>query len=492
MRRRAPVLAAVVAAVVLAGAGVALLTSSGGDGPPIAVSAARLVPADALVFVHLSTDTGRKATKDALRIAKRFPGFAAAQSSILGRLSAPGCPIALATLRKGSEAALALIDAGGGSAGSLILVDTGDATKIRASQCGDLTTEKIGRFYVIGQPQTVQMARQLNRGKGASLAADPAYRRELAKLPTDRVADAWISRDGVRRLLAPQSGLLGVAGTLLDSAGLRDVAAALTPTSQGARLSIRSLRDIKVAKPAPSPFQPFTPSLQTTVPAGSFATLGLKGLSSAAGRLLGLVGPQAAAIGPLLARAGKDLAPLLDLFRGEVSVSLIRQTPAPILTLVVRPKDIRAAIRTLSAAEAPVARLLRRSGGPVPRWSAQGGVHRLRPAPGIEFDYAVFDGLVAVSTKPAGIAGVRNADVHITDTPEWRATIGSDGAASNAVTSLLFLDFSQLLRLGEQTGLDSNKAYLAVKADLQKIKAVGAHTSSAGDESTAELSLLIP
>jgi hypothetical protein len=472
-----------VAAIVL------LLLNSSATERPLAADSARLVPSDALVFVHLSTDTGRDATRASLKLAKRFPGFASLQRTLLGRLSAPGCPIDVNRLKKGREASLALLDAGGGNAGSLILVDTGDTKPIRSSACGVLQTEKFGRFYAIGQPQTIQVARELNRGHGRSLAAYEPYRRELAKLPAGRVADAWVSRNGVRRLLTPQGGLLGIAGALLDAPGLLDVAAALSPTDHGARLSIRSLRDLKAAKPSNSPFQPFAPTLQSTVPAGSFAYLGLKGLSSAAGRLLGLVGPQAAALGPLLARAGKALQPLLDLFKGEVAVSMIRQTPAPILTITVRPENVAKATAVLRAAQRPIGRLLSRAGGPITHWKLQNGTYRLRPASGIEIDYAVFDGKVVVSTGPAGIASARNAGGPIDSTSGWRSTIRN---TPNRVTSLLFLDFSQLLRLGEQTGLNKNKAYLAVKSDLQKIKAVGVHTSSASDESTAELDLSIP
>lgn len=476
-------MAVVVALAVLVLGGVLLLGPSSDTKRPIASGAARLVPADALVFVHLSTDTERDATALALRTARRFPGFDAAQRSILGRLSAPGCPVAIATLRKGAEAALALIDSGSGAAGSLILVDTGNDKRVRASQCGDLTTEKIGRFYVIGQPQTVQMARQLNRGKGASLAADPGYRRELAKLPAQRVADAWVSRDGVRRLLAPQSGLLGVAGALLDSPGLKDVAVALSPTADGARLSVRTLRTTQKKSDT------FKPTLMSAAPGGSFAYLGAKGLSSSIGTLLSLVGPTTTALAPVLDAAAKDLKPLLDLFRGEVALSLIRRSPAPILTIVVKPPDIRKAGQILKDSEPAVARLLQGPGAGV-KWTAlAGGGSSFRPRKGVEIDYAVVRDLVVVSTSPQGIASVRNNAAPITKTGDWRKVIGT---APDRATSLLFLDFSQLLRLGEQTGLNSNKAYLAVKADLRKIKAVGAHTSSAGDESTAELDLLIP
>jgi hypothetical protein len=59
------------------------------------------------------------------------------------------------------------------------------------------------------------------------------------------------------------------------------------------------------------------------------------------------------------------------------------------------------------------------------------------------------------------------------------------------VTSVTFLDFSQLLRLGEQTGLNDSRAYQAVKDDLHKVRAVGALASGSGDESTVELVLEI-
>ena len=59
------------------------------------------------------------------------------------------------------------------------------------------------------------------------------------------------------------------------------------------------------------------------------------------------------------------------------------------------------------------------------------------------------------------------------------------------MSSLLFLDFSRLLTLGEQTGLEASRAYQAAKADLEKVRAIGAHTSGNDSESTAEIALLL-
>jgi hypothetical protein len=47
------------------------------------------------------------------------------------------------------------------------------------------------------------------------------------------------------------------------------------------------------------------------------------------------------------------------------------------------------------------------------------------------------------------------------------------------------------LELGEATGLSGSSAYQAAKADLQKVRAIGASTSGNNSESTAEISLLV-
>ena len=59
------------------------------------------------------------------------------------------------------------------------------------------------------------------------------------------------------------------------------------------------------------------------------------------------------------------------------------------------------------------------------------------------------------------------------------------------MTSLLFLDFDQLLSLGEQTGLTRSARYRAPRADLQRIRAIGLQSSSGEADSTAELFLQI-
>ena len=65
------------------------------------------------------------------------------------------------------------------------------------------------------------------------------------------------------------------------------------------------------------------------------------------------------------------------------------------------------------------------------------------------------------------------------------------GGRPAEVTSLGFADFSQLLSLGEQTGLTRSAQYRALRGDLEKIRAVGLDSTSGEADSTAELFLEI-
>jgi hypothetical protein len=459
-RGRRVALAAAGALVVLVVVAVVALAGGGGSGAntPPASGAAQLVPANALVYVHLSTDHGRSATRDAAKVADRFSSWPALRDGIVSRLQAPGCDVAAKALKTADEAALAIFDTGGGSrANSLVLVDTGkDHPGAKQQGCGTLTSTYVGRFLAIGQPESLVLAGRLAKGQGASLADAAGPKAQMAKLPTDRVADGWVSADGVRRLLAPQGGLLGAAGVLFDQAALKGAAFGLSAKGDGIRISVHSQLDPQLARGG-SGFKPFTPTLTGDVPADAMAYLGVSNLAPALQRLLAAAGTSSAALKPLV---GQLNAPLLKIFPGEAAIILTSKTPAPVLTLLAATKDEGATRRALAQLPAAVRR---------------------------SFSTAVWDGKVAVSTDASGIAAVRDGK-HLADTDNWEKTVGNH---PEPVSSLLFLDFSRLLTLGEATGLSDSSAYRAAKADLQKVRAIGAATSGTSSESTAEISLLL-
>jgi hypothetical protein len=450
------VVLAILAVVVLAGG------DDGSKGAPPAAAAAQLVPADALVYVHLSTDRDRSETRSAAKVAASFPSWTKLRDAVLTRLQAPGCDEATKALKTADEAALAIFDTGGGTrANSLVLVDTGkEHPGAKQRGCGTLSSTYVGRFLAIGQPESLQLAGKLAKGQGASLADAAGPKRMFAKLPADRVADGWLSADGVRRLLAPQGGLLGAAGVLFDQAALKGAAFGLSASGDKALLSVHSLLDPKLARTAKTGtgFKPFKPTLASSVPADAMAYLGVSNLAPALQRLLAAAGSSSATLKSL---ATSLQGPLLKVFPNESAVILQSATPAPILTLLAATKDESASRKALAGLPAAVRRTL---------------------------STAVWDGKVAVSTSPKGIASVKGDGKHLTDTDNWSKAVGNH---PDLVTSLLFLDFSRLLTLGEDTGLSASSAYRSAKADLQKVRAVGASTSGSNSESTAEISLLV-
>src|SRR5947208_1363625 len=179
------------AIVVLVAVVVIAVASGGSSSAPPPDEAARLVPSTALVYVHVSTDTGRDATRTALKLAQRFPSFARLRNSLL------------------------------------------------------------------------------------------------------------------RRLLAPQGGVLGAAGVLLDQPGLKGAGIGLVAHAKSARLVVRSELDPSIKHS--QTFKPFEPTLDAQVPKGVLGYLGVSGLSTALSRVLAAAGPQTAGLGALLRRAGRQL-----------------------------------------------------------------------------------------------------------------------------------------------------------------------------------------
>src|SRR5204862_6067059 len=71
-RRRLIALGAALAGLVAVVVVVVVLVAGGGSEPP-ATGAARLVPADALAYVHVSTDRDREGVQQAMKLLNRFP-----------------------------------------------------------------------------------------------------------------------------------------------------------------------------------------------------------------------------------------------------------------------------------------------------------------------------------------------------------------------------------------------------------------------------------
>ena len=485
-RRRA---LAAVALLILAVGGVLLVGRAGSSDPAISEANARLVPDDALVYVHVSTDRDREAVRRAQKLAAKFPSYARLRDGILRRLSVNGDATELGEWL-GDEASLALLDSKSGTAGSLVVVDVRDEKAARrflaegrGSQSaqryrgvalehyGEVMAAFVGGDLVIGQEATVRQAIDLAQGRGRSLAADPQFQRSQKGLPDDRFADGYATAGGVRRLLAPAGGLLGAAGALLDRPNLRATGVALTAADPGARLYIHTLT-------APGAFVPFAPGLLAGVPRGALAYVGVRGFDRTAARLLAATGTDSNTLGRIIGAVPRELIVPLQ---GEVALVLTAPGNRTALTVIGHAGNearVRAALARLSV---PGAKVTHTTIAGQPATVLQAGrTFRLYAA--------VFDGKLVVSTDPAGVAAVRSGG-GLARTAAFRSVVPETGSR---VTAVGFLDFDQLLKLAERTGLEQSKAYQGVRADLQRVRAVGFSSSGTEGDTTAEIRFDIP
>ena len=516
--------------VILAGVVAVLLRSGASSTAPPAAGAAAVVPADALAYVHVSTDPGRPAVRSGLKLAARFRDYPLIGASVLGRLSSiagGGSPANFATdIRPwlGREAAFALMNTTSSSAGSLIVLDVRNGALVRAfvSRAG---ARPLGRYdgvlmqsygsgtelaflthyLVLGQDASVRSAIEVVRGQRPSLQSSHDYRRAAAGEPADRVIDAYASAAGVRRLLAPRHGIIGALGALLNAPGLTGTTISVSATGAGARVRVHTALDPSSKLSAGD--SDISPSLLKAIPSGAPFVLDTTGLDQLAPRILGAgaaagvagrLQPLLQQLGAALKAEGVSVPDILSLFDGESAVAVVpnRGGGQPALAIVARTSNESRARQELAQLELPFEQLFPTpvSGpGQAPLWAdhVTDGitVHQFVLAPGLQLDYAVFDGMIVVGTSLDAIGAIATHKRSVADDPAFHA--GVAGSPQNT-RSLLFLNFSQLLSLGEQTGLLQSSRFQTLSADLSRIRAVGLDSTTGEADTTAELFLQIP
>jgi Protein of unknown function (DUF3352) len=520
LRRRATLTGAVLCALIAIVA--ALNLTGSGDVPPT-TGAARVVPADVLAYVHLSTDASRPAVGRARALGARFPDYPLAYAAAINRLSAivgGSSSVDFATgIRPwlGKEAALALLDTQGASAPSLLVVDVSnrpraqrfltragaaavaayDGVRILGYPSG---TELafVTHYLVVGPDTAVRAAIAAGTGRARSLAAVPAYQRAAAGEPAGRVLDAYLPAAGVRRLLEPRGGVVGAIATMLDRPSLEGTAISLSAVTGGAQVQIHS------ALSARSHPIGFAPTLQSVLPAGSTLMLDVDGLNRAAPQLLraaatvgfaGNVAPLLARLGAALTAQGVNVHAITSIFHEETAVAL-SPGPTPSLVIVARTSNQAATQTEMAGLEAPLTALFPApSSGPgqIPGLVDHqvGGVtvHELGLGPGLQVDYAVFNGLVVVSTSITAIDQVASRSRSLAGDNAYKTVLSDQ---PEQVSSVLFSDFSQLLRLGEQTGLTSGARIRELLPDLAKVSTIGLSSANGKSDTTTELRLEIP
>jgi hypothetical protein len=476
----------------------------------------------------VSLDSGRPAVKQALALTERFPDYplaSAAVQSRLGTVLSGGRSVDFASRIQpwlGDEAAVALLNTQTATAGSLIVLAVRDRSRARAflHESGAVARGSyrgtallsyptgselafLQGFLVLGQDASVRSAIDVAAGASPSLRSASVYRRAAARLPADRVLDAYASLAGVRRVLAPQGGIVGALGDLLYQPALQGLTIAVSPTSAGARIQVRSALDTSLTRLSGPTTTPFAPTLENVMPTGSILMFDVTGLDRVAPQVLnagasagvaGGIGPLLSRLGTALSSEGVNVSDLVSIFGAETAVAIVPHAQSPALVIVARTKNQSHIAAELAQLQVPLAQLFKAgNAGKVALFNDKpvGGItaHQLSLANGLELDYAVSRGLVIISTSLQGIAAVAQRQHSLGHDPSFAAVLGE---RPKLVTSLVFLDFVRLLSLGEQTGLTNSARFRALRQDLEKIRAIGLTSTRDSGVSSTQLTVRIP
>ena len=505
-----------------------------GDVCPPADDAAEIVPAGSLAYVHFNVDPETEQYDDLTALAARVPLFAQQFATrALALIPGPGGGAVdyardLAPWSTG-EGAVALLGEPGAAPEQVLMFEIGESEganayaeslaagttteeeyegiSIRSDQ-RDLATAVVEDFLVVGSLGGVRTIVDTATGADGAdpLADDEVAERVREELPDHRFVEAWISGDGAAAIVGADQGTLGSLAPFLSPGTTEGAAASLSAGDDALELAVRSELDPEREKTSPGFFAAF-PSFEATLPgelpADALAYLGLGQPRTTVTALLDQAVAQAPAIASGFAalverlRTGGDVDienDLLPALGDEAAVTIGSAGPSadpsapggeaeeaggtfgiPYLEFVASGVDEDAARESLAALQGAVVDELGRGGGLQSQTFDEldiSGVEArsLRLTPTVELTYAVFDGLVAVATDPAGIAQLVDSADGLDGREEYeRATEDFP----DRVSLLAFLDLRALLAEGFEIGLAQVPAFNAFAEDFRRLDALG-------------------
>jgi len=500
-RRR---LLAAAAFLVIVGLGVVLATRGGSGAPD---TTAKLMPADALAYVHVSTVPSRTQDARMLSLAGRFDAIRTRIPKLAAALTPSAAGLSFGKdIRPwlGDDAAVALLDGGdplliasvrdrGGAERTLAKLGATGAGSYRGVALRLLrpsaTAAVTGHHLIAGPSAAVRDAIDREDGQATpSLADARVYRRAAASRDGGASVELFVSSAGLRAALDGRAGLAGLLGRLVAGPTLEGVDAQLRAEEGGVRVKSRVLR-----APGGARAQTFEPTLARHVPADAAGFVALPGLDAVAGAVARLGGGQTlGAIADVLPQAsGVELADLLAPLSDEAQIAVTSGQAAPVFTLAARTRDERGTREALARLQQPISERLA-GGDPFTQLDHHGTpAFALPVTPQLEPAYGISHGTVVASTARSGLDELGDAKDPVTAAGALNEVMPEDGAK---VEALGFLDSRQLLALAERTGLSALTSP-AIRDDLGRIGSVGALVEESEDhptDTTAELFLEIP
>jgi hypothetical protein len=339
------------------------------------------------------------------------------------------------------------------------------------------------------------------------------------------LADLYLSRAGISRLVASRGAPFATFASLINPGASQGAAAALVAGSDALDLDVRSELDPRRVQAHPgffSAFPSFTPTLGSKLPPDSLGYVGVgdpgktlgslleqarrqePGLAAAVGKLarratkLGkvnlqgdllpaLVGEAAFALEPLAAGGGTASPPASS--AGAAALGATSQTA--FLMFVGTVGDGAAAAEILTGLQGPIARALnpsKRAPGFTDHKVGDVTTHNLRLSPTVNLTYAIVDSTLAIATRPIGVVQLAGGEGGLNGADLFdQATAG----LPERVSLLGYLNLEGLIALAERAGLGENPAYTTFAEDIRKLHAIGLAVRSSSEELATDLRLVV-
>jgi hypothetical protein len=487
---------------------------------------AKATPASSIAFFDVNIDRGSAGWQQMLALGARFPSWPKLITQLntsLNQVGSDGSSFARDVEPwLGGEASIAVTgvtvggNAGGGSAQFVAYVQSTDDTKLEASLTRggetvkgaayagyDTFTSKDGKTFaavhdgallVSNSETALHQAIDVRGGTGDALADSTTYKDALAALPADNNAIGYV--DGAQlatlsQLATSQASGAGVqAGGVSPQAlnqfssqlkGVRALAFAATPEDQGVRFRMAEL----LASDAPATLKDvkeFTPTLESSVSADSYAYVGFQDLGPTLEQALTSLGSSQAQLqqtfSALQTQTGisldSDLVPLLS---GEQAITVGPGLPVS-AALLLKPADSAAGEVTLRKITAALAKQ-----GVAQFTDANGG--QTTQAGGLPIGWRKAGDLLAVSNDPKAGDPVSSSLADDASWTDFKKAIG----VPDSVTGILYVNVGRLLGLAKSftssssTGASEQEA-LDNAAHVGRVVAWGAKD---GDTLTADL-----
>lgn len=473
-----------------------------------------LVPANADAYLHLDLDRDTHQFQVAEDVAGRLPHFAQIAQGLFGSQRASrginlradvepwiGDEAAFAQIAGRRPQSLALLAIGNNQGATnfeaKLEPGSGRPTKVPGGEMrvyrDGFASAQLQGFLALGPSAAVRAAVETGTGHLDGLAGSDHADAVRDSLPEQRVADAYLSGAGIRRLLAGRGGLSSQLDTFADFGASRGIAIALVADDDGFGLQLDSKLSPAQAKASPSfftAFSSFDPSLAGEFPADTLIYLGIANPAQTIQALLGQA--RAAAPGIVgaydrfrgqLRRRGIDLEKkVLSLLGGEVAIGAAEARGAPYLSAVFDNVDEDRAREQMAALQAPlIAAFGPNRTGQAPAFGAKKlddtVMRSVRLSPALNLAYAIFDGKLVVSTNPAGVREAVEGGDDLGGSDAYRA---SSSGASGGVSALVFLNLEGLVRRAEALGLQ--RIVRGFGEDVAKLKAIGLTVKSDEDQ----------